>query len=962
MTNGHSRALEEPEDQVEYQTLTENMRRSSYAESSSSESYNTPLLAQEPHRQIDVNLAKNPAVHRDAGPLQFALTVLRSCPLYDTIAILIFLLQIPPTCLSIIQLLYASLTFVPPSVSATSGLSLTDIFEGTIATPSIATIVVVDFFVLLIWLFLWAPLQDIALDLAQTVMALTLGGGTSGRSASTNNVLVCLGIVGISHIARTGGIRQTGLNQILTTSSGGFLGSPDPDDPLEALLPRTTKRSAPGWARSMLAIHVLTQGLVRFIRDWYVRREKRDVATPLGDPEAAKGPGHVETSTDASTLVSPAIDPDSSSGVGAMTIPAKKRSKRQSALVRIRQPLWAALASTKIVMVKEYESSHAAAESAGANATDVNNLGNAPFSTEADKIWLSYVGSDEVFFATSQFSSYATAASSEKNSAAGIDYSKPFYVKVNGTHWQPTRITPGDQGNNAQPRSWSGEILGLAAMSNYEITFVSTTSDRVIFTTSVQTLQPPVLAAIPPSTAVQGRPGSPTTTLKASIATSEVKLVEERSRLKRDRKDQRSKLNSLRREIEKVANIISTAGSNDDRLRQKVQQSNLHMKQAEDALALMEDDVEAPSGSVVATWKSQKQQRKHAQLEFSEKQNAYQTAKTAAEQALSSLSAELASLQQKRERMTSRIAKLASEHERITDANARGMDQAAQRMSREADRQRSEALYLERLNGSSAQVSEAMASLRDLYAAIENAQAYETYIAQQNQHKTSTGPPTSLANSSLNAGAYAEGSATPSSVYAWYTPMPAQGSFASPIMKSATFPLSSGSTAAMTPWHTPALGHHELGPSNGLCNGSPTTHSLGAAFHASQSTSQGLPSGLQRRGRSSSMLSDVSGFTQDSHDGILPIGQGQAHAQIAASSDTIYGRAENSPWDYAGSGNSMSRVFGPASTAADAPLSVLSPSNRRTGPGNGSGSGSGSGSGHGSIGSIGDSRGGTHAK
>ncbi len=87
-----------------------------------------------------------------------ALTVLRSCPLYDTIAILIVLMQLSPIALSFIYMLFTLLTFVPP-VTTSSGLSLTDIFEGTLGTPSLTTLVCMDVVVLLVWLFLWGPLQ-----------------------------------------------------------------------------------------------------------------------------------------------------------------------------------------------------------------------------------------------------------------------------------------------------------------------------------------------------------------------------------------------------------------------------------------------------------------------------------------------------------------------------------------------------------------------------------------------------------------------------------------------------------------------------------------------------------------------------------------------------------------------------------------------------------------------------------
>ena len=106
---------------LEAPTVARRASLGAYSESSSSESYQASSAMAIPHdqsqihRRIDVNSAKNPAVHRDTSSLSILITVLRSCPLYDTIAILIVLLQIPPTFLTIIHLLFATLTFVPPS-------------------------------------------------------------------------------------------------------------------------------------------------------------------------------------------------------------------------------------------------------------------------------------------------------------------------------------------------------------------------------------------------------------------------------------------------------------------------------------------------------------------------------------------------------------------------------------------------------------------------------------------------------------------------------------------------------------------------------------------------------------------------------------------------------------------------------------------------------------------------------
>ncbi|KAI9742833.1 MAG: hypothetical protein M1818_003562 [Claussenomyces sp. TS43310] len=831
--NGHARQHDEmaSEGRMVADALTQGAM-DAYAESSSSESYHVPaptisISGEENHRRIDVNAAKNPAVHRDAGPLSLLVTVLRSCPLYDTIAILIVLLQIPPTFLTIVHFLFATLTFVPPSTSSHSTLTLTDIFEGTLGTPSIATIIAVDALVLLVWLFLWGPLQETTLDLSQTVIALTLGGGTSGRDAGFNNVLVCLGIIGVSYLARIGGIKKSRLRMLFPAASSSILG-PESDYSLEPPTVRHTKGSH-AWIRTILAIHILTQGVVRYIRDWYVRRERRDsLLNGLGDPEAAKGSiPHGENATESSSSTPNTLPADLDShsvlpiGNGQDKTPNPKKKKRVSAQVRIRQPLWAALASTKIVMAKEYETSRSAAESAGTNATDVNNLGNAPFNTEADRIWITYVGFDEVCFNTSYFPSYAYSNSSEAKDrmahTPGVDMSKPFYVRVNKSIWQPTRINPlsdtPDQTDS--DLHWGGEIFGLAPMSNYDCEFFSTVDGSLIFSTSVRTMQAPTsdTASAPMlSPSVQQ---SPTTTLRTSIATAELKLQEERNRQKRERKDQKNKLNAARKELDKLSSNIASAGGSDDRLRQKVQQSNLHAKQADDATILLTEQLESLDNlpgdesrehrSQKSAWQSQKEVNRASRNEF-------QTAKQAAEREVQALTAEVTTFQQKKERMQGRIAKLNGEYERITDANARGLDEAQRRASerdaRELDRTRIETYYTDRMDLLEPQIQNMQLALSEIWSSTAALQ-HADYLATQAQIQQSP----------------------------------------------------SATVAGVNPYDIPEGTVHHSAQAWAPSRFVPSHGHFGMAFHHQHSHH-----GHRARGRSSSMLSNVSGFTQSSGD------------------------------------------------------------------------------------------------
>lgn len=833
----------------------------SFTESESSESYNATLGAahaetDDNHRRIDVNATKNSNVHRDPGPLEFALTVLRSCPLQDTIAILIILMQIPPVALSAIYMLFTLLTFVTTS----SGLSLSDVFEWNLGAPSVATVVCVDGIVLLIWLFLWGPIQHVILDLAQMVIALGLGGGSSSRDGgSMKNSLICLSMILLSHALRHTRMRYSPIGYLLGSSR--FM-TPDIDDPLESLDSiRGYDKIQTGWVnwvRSVLAIHILTQGLVKYIRDWYLRRERRDSLAQTVDPEAGKPfAGDISNDGGFSTPDSDAasLQPQNNANT--------KKKRKQSAQIRNRQPLWAAIASTKIVVVKEYELTHNAADSAGANATDIHNLGNAPFNTQSGQIWISYVGCDEVCFNTSHFSirsdfqgqsneaaSAAAAAASvtaptttaaatatgaaataaRSATAGGIDVTKPFYVRVNNAVWQPTRIASVDKGGEADGRTetrWCGDIYGLTPTSNYECEFVSTTTHEVLFATSVRTTQPKTadvdVATSRPNGQRSLRPDSPSMTLKTSNAAAEVKLAEEKARQKTLRKEWHRKTNGLKKENEKLSAAVQSAGTGDDKLRQKVQQNTTQHKQAEQAISKLESELkelETIPESLRASWKAKQSAFNSEKSKFDKAHSGFKTFKASIDSQVKALADDKASLEAKRNKISSRIAKVDGEHARITDANARGLDEAERRrqdrVTLENNIGKWERELLERLNTAEARLMEKESTINSLRLQLEafhgQQQSVAFYPGTFDYESAGAGP--------LHAG---------------------------PVVGSAPYDPA-------TAWTNSPYGASLWGPSP-----------LAPGFVPQSSPLSQLPSSAKKsRGRSSSMLSDVSGFTQSS--------------------------------------------------------------------------------------------------
>ncbi|ERT00582.1 hypothetical protein HMPREF1624_01808 [Sporothrix schenckii ATCC 58251] len=569
---------------------------------------------EESYRRIDVNATKNANVHRDTGPLDLAITILRSCPLYDTIAILIILMQLSPVVLSVVYMLFTVLTFVPP-VTSSSGLSLTEIFEGGLGTPSGAA-------------------------------------DADGHTGMSGNITIT---DSVNH--SMGPSSTVGPNSVTPSANTGFI---------------------------------------------------------TMDADSASAPGMTGNTTMASIPT---------------THISSKKKKKQSALVRLRQPLWAALASTKIVMIKEYELSQAASESAGAEATDVDNLGNAPFYAQPGQIWVCYVGHDEVCFSTSAFPSEdkdqeMSGALAQSNSFF-IDTTKPFYVRINNATWQPTRIIPIVEGQGENPTDpaddtkwdlsndtttrWTGDIYGLTPLSSYECEFVSTRSGEVLFSTSVRTAAAPskstAIAAAKPAPPSQLRPHeSPATTIKASITTQEAKLNDEKTRFKTLRRDNNRRANALKKEIDRLTASVQSAGGNDDKFKQKITQNSVQQKQAEQAIEVIEaelKDISTVPEEILGQYRNKKSEWDREKAQFDGVMASFKSFKSSVDSEIQSLEDDHATFQAKRNKIASRIAKADSEHAQIMDANARGLDEAErrrqERVNIETEIARSHQSYVERL-------------------------------------------------------------------------------------------------------------------------------------------------------------------------------------------------------------------------------------------------------------------------
>lgn len=464
-------------------------------------------MQEQHHRRIDVNAAKNPAVH-DSSAMHLALTILKSCPLRDTLAILMVLLTLPPTFLTLTNALFAILTFVPPSGSFSTLPSLTDITQGSSGAPSFITTCITDILGILLWLVIFSPVQALALDLTQAVVATTLGGGYSSRTGGSDSTLLCMSIVAATHLSR---YKEPVLRVAQHTWIGKWL----------PMLEATNKGSisssdvfTSGWSlargiKIFIALHILIQGLCRMVRRWYFKREyaQASSSSKKTDPEAVAGSQLLCESSpyiDQSSAIS-ILSPEVTSKASLQSlrsaqdkVSSGKKKRKQGSYVRSQQPLWAAFAATKVTVIREYEQSQATSEAVGSNATDAKNLGSAPFAIEEDRIWITVVRPTSFYFDTSTFhhrdAKDAFGDDEEGLEDRGIDRSKPFYVRINGADWLSTNIqvVPSSEDKSDHGQQWTGEVYGLSPAYTYKCSFVRCEDDVVIHSAVISTPSSPI--------------------------------------------------------------------------------------------------------------------------------------------------------------------------------------------------------------------------------------------------------------------------------------------------------------------------------------------------------------------------------------------------------------------------------------------------------------------------------------
>jgi ubiquitination network signaling protein AcrB len=639
----------------------------------------------------------------EVGTLQLASTILKSCPAYDTIAMLILLLQLPPIFLTLVQALFASLTFMPPSgVTMTSVFSLFDVFQGSAGTPSLGTMIAVDALCLGGWFCLWNWARNFALDLAQVQIAITLGGGNAGKAGSVNSV--CVAIVLLLHLVRSRSVRQFFFDHILSAKflANEHIAHVAQYMPQEVEFGNTPK--SPSWSRSLFAIHIITQAGIAIIRRNVASSQASSTSkiSKRADTEASAGAQSnqdvsafesgsmtsVLGTTDIQTPPTPGFKDSKDRAVSA------KKRRRQANQVRSRQPFWAALASTKVNALREIEISRPSSKTLANPAVESSDSS----SMEETHVRITHVDCSSIKFEAINLSP------EHDDQESGLSrHHQPLFVRINGAYWTSTCISTSE--TETSRTLWTGEISGLAPNCTYTCSFVRE-DDLEIGVIMVKTPavldkdQTSALSSLSsPSFRHSQRPSSPATTIRQSIASMEAKLTDTKGRVSRTRRSHKAALSKLEKEVD-FFNSRLKSSSDDTKQRQKLLQAERTMKQNEDAaqsISTALDDLSTIPEEETDEYSDKKEAYDKQCTLLAAANESLASAKSSADSELTSFTEDLKAITRQRERVLARHTRLNEQHDRITQANLQGLNEkerkAAETLAKERDHSRMEAEY-----------------------------------------------------------------------------------------------------------------------------------------------------------------------------------------------------------------------------------------------------------------------------
>jgi len=259
-------------------------------------------------------------------------------------------------------------------------------------------------------------------------------------------------------------------------------------------------------------------------------------------------------------------------------------------------------------------------------------------------------------------------------------------------------------------------------------------------------------------------PASPITTLKSSIAASEISLDSTASQQRRIRKDGKAAIVALKRDLDVLQEKLNRVGLNEKGLQNRKLQQSQHMRQADDAITTITNELDSYanlSEDEPPEWQKQKSKWENERTSQFKIRQELQRYIESSHRDTTMLQNEALNATQKRDRLLHRTAKLSDQHLRLQPSTSTEIAmkdrQVAAHNAKVIQRQHLEAHYQEQINNLIRRYQDLQFRGRQFW---EQAQVLETAHSQQmliaNQSSMSDSrpmtPESELPGTTLNSG------------------------------------------------------------------------------------------------------------------------------------------------------------------------------------------------------------------
>ena len=599
--------------------------------------------------------------------------------LRDVIAVLLFLLQLPASMVMAVQLVFIILTLGNSSSnwSISSLTSPSEWFHSYGGNPSLMTILVADVFFGLAY-YVFCNLLPTWSSLVLDLAQAVIAMSLFGGGSTLNG--------GWGHsticlliVALPHFARNINWKQVALDPMASMLSRTGLESTRLARLSslHSFQHSSHNWIQLLLEIHIITQGLVRVVRRATQPRGLTD-NFPATNAIFSADPQNDGTRNTSGDGRPPGPPPSNKDGKDKPTI--GKRRRRQTNSIRNQQPFWASVATSKISFTKDVETAHIQRDAFEVDS-DKAILEDAKREALDGRVWVTRVDTTEVSFAALQSD---TAIKNDKEAAGDMPgESHSLRIKLNNAPWRHFSSHVVHDSTNGTRRI-SGNVFGLTPGERYFIEFLGV-NGKMIYSahllTRVVTASEATPAILPAPATDSLRPSSPTTTLKKSIGVSESQLSEIRSRLKKNRKDHRTTNGKLEREVDGLESKMTSFTTTDDKLRQRQSQFRQNIKQADDVTVSATADHD--NLSISPDVAEQAHDAMHLKWQAArDRRNMmrqeYDTSRTENERHIQSAHSDNSALRQKRDRLEARLTRLDQQKEALVACNLATRKEKAQ--------------------------------------------------------------------------------------------------------------------------------------------------------------------------------------------------------------------------------------------------------------------------------------------